>query len=179
MTTHRNATALIALTILSWAASAISSGQTTQVTPDSAPAKSSKPVRGASPPTRPNPVTPMLERSLGWTGGILAVGACALILSRKLNRSAGLQLDRLEDRPRITSRVQLTPRQAVHVVRIGSRTLVIGTGSQGAPVALAHWHDDSSETGIEELAGISDSCSADAFDPNRSISPEPSTGATK
>lgn len=90
----------------------------------------------------PRPSSAMLERSLGWSAGVLAIGAVAVIVSRKIARPDGTTGDAPGERARVMSRVQLTPRQAVHVVRIGQRTLIIGTGPQGSPVALAEWSSD-------------------------------------
>lgn len=67
------------------------------------------------------------------------MGAIALIVSRKFARPMGIANATSNEQAKICSRVQLTPRQAVHVVRIGSHTLVIGTGPQGSPVTLAQW----------------------------------------
>ena len=103
--------------------------------------KADKPTRSSA-AGAPRPSSAMLERSLGWSAGVLAIGAVAVIVSRKMARPAGSIGDVPGDRARVMSRVQLTPRQAVHVVRIGQRTLVIGTGAQGSPVALAEWSSD-------------------------------------
>lgn len=110
--------------------------------------------RGTTGPVRPS--TPILERSLGWTGGVLAVGAIALIVSRKLLRPLGIAAATSNDQARICSRVQLTPRQAVHVVRIGSHTLVIGTGPQGSPVTLAQWATDPAAVDATEFDAVED-----------------------
>jgi|GEM_PF-4029110 len=110
--------------------------------------------RGTKAATRPS--SPILERSLSWTGGVLAVGAIALIVSRKFIRPMGIAAATSNDQARITSRVQLTPRQAVHVVRIGSRTLVIGTGPQGSPVTLAQWATEPAASDATEFHAIDD-----------------------
>lgn len=114
----------------------------------------SRSLRGTKATTRPS--SPILERSLSWTGGVLAVGAIALIVSRKFIRPMGIAAATSNDQARITSHVQLTPRQAVHVVRIGSRTLVIGTGPQGSPVTLAQWATDPAAADAIECDAIED-----------------------
>lgn len=74
------------------------------------------------------------------------MGAIALIVSRKFARPMGIANATSNEQAKICSRVQLTPRQAVHVVRIGSHTLVIGTGPQGSPVTLAQWSNEPAGT---------------------------------
>lgn len=122
----------------------------------SVPAAIEQPIRTG--PTRTTHVTAsttkpsatILERSLGWSGGVLAVGAIALVISRKFCRPMGIGGESPRDQARISSRLQLTPRQALHVVRIGPRTLVIGTGPQGSPVTLAQWTAGAEEPGSDE-----------------------------
>ena len=106
------------------------------------------------------PATELLGRSLGLTAGVLAIGAVALVLSRKyssklLSEHALGQKTSHGQRPRITGRVRLTPRQTVHVLNIGQRVLVIGTGPQGAPELLTEWAvdpDESQEFITDELS---------------------------
>lgn len=138
--------------------------------------------QGADKPTRgsaagaPRPSSAMLERSLGWSAGVLAIGAVAVIVSRKVARPAGTIGEASDDRARVMSRVQLTPRQAVHVVRIGQRTLVIGTGPQGSPVALAEWSSDSAvdSNNTDDFAAR---LSIDSSDPETSLSSSHTNGA--
>lgn len=94
--------------------------------------------------TQPRPATELLGRSLGLTAGVLAVGAVLLMASRKytsrLLPEQGLgPTHAAAQRPRVTGRVRLTPRQTVHVLAIGQRVLVLGTGPQGAPELLTEW----------------------------------------
>lgn len=42
---------------------------------------------------------------------------------------------------RVVGQVVLGPRHAVHLLRAGDRTLVIGTGPRGAPALLGEWSD--------------------------------------
>lgn len=93
---------------------------------------------------QPRPATELLGRSLGLTAGVLAVGAVLLVASRKytsrLLPEQGLgPTHAAAQRPRVTGRVRLTPRQTVHVLAIGQRVLVLGTGPQGAPELLTEW----------------------------------------
>ena len=122
----------------------------------------------------PRPSSAMLERSLGWSAGVLAIGAVAVIISRKFARPAGSIGEATGERARIMSRVQLTSRQAVHVVRIGQRTLVIGTGPQGSPVALAEWMSDPAKADATEFTAR---LSIDADESDTSISPTNTNGA--
>lgn len=122
----------------------------------------------------PRPSSAMLERSLGWSAGVLALGAVAVIVSRKFARPAGSIGDDPGERARVMSRVQLTPRQAVHVVRIGQRTLVIGTGPQGSPVALAEWSSDPANSADNEFTAR---LSIDAIESDTRIPPTNTNGA--
>lgn len=127
-----------------------------------------------SPSGNPRPSSAMLERSLGWSASVLAIGAVAVIASRKFARPAGSIGDNPGERAQVLSRVQLTPRQAVHVVRIGQRTLVIGTGPQGSPVALAEWSSDPANSADNEFTAR---MSFDADDSERTISSTNTNGA--
>lgn len=90
--------------------------------------------------TMPNrPTALLMERSMGWTSAILAVGAVVLIASKRMRRSIGADFCNPEDTPRVLSRVRLTPKQAIHVVRIKDRILLIGTGAQDTPKLLSEW----------------------------------------
>lgn len=51
---------------------------------------------------------------------------------RPLERSGAL---------RVVGQVGLGPRHAVHLLRAGDRTLIIGTGPQGAPALLGEWSE--------------------------------------
>lgn len=107
----------------------------------------------------PSPGRPseMLGRSLSLSAVILATGGVVLLLGRRF-QAKGLRLAQgsapahLAHKPRITSRVRLTNRQMVHVMQLGDRVLVLGTGSQDAPVLLAQWNalDDPIGTEFDE-----------------------------
>lgn len=106
---------------------------------------------------QPRPATELLGRSLGLTAAILAVGGVALAASRKISPNLipdkYLKQTLLEhERPRVTGRVRLTPRQTVHTVSIGDRILVLGTGPQGAPELLTEWvvEKDAPEADLDE-----------------------------
>ena len=60
---------------------------------------------------------------------MLAVfGAVSLVAKKARPRdSAGL---------RVVGRASLSPRHAVYLLRVGDRTLIVGTGGQGAPSLL-------------------------------------------
>lgn len=100
--------------------------------------------------SQPRPATELLGRSLGLTAAVLTIGAVVLIFSRKYasNLLSNSMLNEkliVDERPRITGRVRLTPRQTVHVLAIGQRVLVLGTGPQGAPELLTEWTTESDD----------------------------------
>jgi len=94
------------------------------------------------------PASELIGQSLGLSASILAIGAVLLIAGRHY-QSRLVQSGRLSpvsghsDRPQVTGRIRLTPRQSVHVVRVGGRVLVLGTGPQGSPELLTEWQADS------------------------------------
>ena len=66
-----------------------------------------------------------------------ALGAASLVVRRK-----GLAPGADATAPKVVGRAALTPRQAVHLVRIGGRVLIVGTGPQGAPNLLGELDPD-------------------------------------
>jgi flagellar protein FliO/FliZ len=57
---------------------------------------------------------------------------------------------------RVVGRVGLSPRHSVHVLRVGGRTLLVGTGPQGPPALIAELDqvaDGSGSTAPREEAG--------------------------
>lgn len=69
------------------------------------------------------------------TGGVavalVGLGAASLGTGRR-----GLLAGREAGDVRIVGRVQLTPKHAVHLLRAGDRTLIVGTGQGGPPALL-------------------------------------------
>ena len=117
-------------------------------------ALSTSPLIAQDPPARRisapamKPATELIGQSLGLSASILAIGAVLLIAGRhyqsRLVQSGRLgPVAGLSDRPQVTGRIRLTPRQSVHVVRVGGRVLVLGTGPQGSPELLTEWQADS------------------------------------
>ncbi len=106
-------------------------------------------LRRASTPAVMKPASELVGQSLGLSASILALGAVLLVASRlyqgrlRNSRWPGQASPASTDRPQVTGRVRLTPRQSVHVLRIGNRVLVLGTGSQGSPELLSEWQADS------------------------------------
>lgn len=121
-------------------------------------ALSTSPLIAQDPPARRintpamKPATELIGQSLGLSASILAIGAVLLIAGRHY-QSRLVQSGRLSpvsghsDRPQVTGRIRLTPRQSVHVVRVGGRVLVLGTGPQGSPELLTEWQADPESQG--------------------------------
>lgn len=123
------------------------------------------PVIAQDPPARRTiapamkPASELIGQSLGLSASILAIGAVLLIAGRhyqsRMTRSGRLgAIAGPSDRPQVTGRIRLTPRQSVHVVRVGGRVLVLGTGPQGSPELLTEWQADaeSQDLTIQELS---------------------------
>ena len=87
------------------------------------------------------PATPSL---LGTTSSallLLLVGAGAAIWVLRRN-SAAQALARPSAGPdsiRVVTRAAIAPRQAVVLVQVGARRLLLGVGTQGPPALLAEW----------------------------------------
>lgn len=87
------------------------------------------------PITRPEAPRPVASSSPGfWLGAggiavaLAAFGAFSLVPRKTRPRdSADI---------RVVGRASLSPRQAVYLLRVGDRTLIVGTGGQGAPSLL-------------------------------------------
>ena len=74
--------------------------------------------------------------SAAWVStAVLAVGLCVIVgmaaMSRRFTSPAGAR------QPRIVGRVALSPRHSVHLLQVGRRVLLLGTGPQGTPTLLA------------------------------------------
>ena len=76
-----------------------------------------------------------------WWGGpagvvlALAVLGGVSVAARRFRGSAAADTGSL----RVVGRAALSPRHAVYLLKIGERTLVVGTGPQGAPSLLGEW----------------------------------------
>ncbi|WP_337173109.1 flagellar biosynthetic protein FliO [Paludisphaera sp.] len=78
---------------------------------------------------------------LGTTVMILALGgagALCVAARRQCSNGAAVKLQ-------VVGRVHLPPRHAVFAVKAGGRTLLIGTGPQGAPTLLGELDDEPAE----------------------------------
>lgn len=81
--------------------------------------------------------------SSGWWSGSAGVGLALAafgglaLLSRRFLPAREFGGGSL----RVVGRVSLSPRQAVYLVRVGDRTLIVGAGSQGPPALLGEWAD--------------------------------------
>ena len=92
----------------------------------------------AEQPPRPT-ARPRISGELGsaaWVStAVLAVGLCVIVgmaaMSRKFASPAGAR------QARLVGRVALSPRHSVHLLQVGRRVLLLGTGPQGAPTLLA------------------------------------------
>lgn len=158
--TPRAAYTIVAAILMTTVQAGTAAGQSGS--PEQVPKKglaTTRTARGAESPARPS--SPILQRSLSWTGAVLAAGAVVLIASRRFARNAGLAEQSSGERAKVVSRVSLTPRQSIHVVRIGDRTLVIGTGPQSAPVTLAQWSDPACQDGPVPFGRLDDSTHAE------------------
>jgi len=111
----------------------------------------------ASNPTRPNlarqrsGATTQAKGSQGWWLGtaaalVVLAGAGALCLAAR-GKAAGATASRLQ----VLGRVHLPPRHALFLVRAGRRTLLIGTGPQGAPSLLGELDDEETEPSSESI----------------------------
>lgn len=103
--------------------------------------------------------------SQGWwlgTGAALLVlaGAGALCLAAR-GKAAGSTASRLQ----VLGRVHLPPRHALFLVRAGRRTLLIGTGPQGAPSLLGELDDDEAESPSESIGARLDAATANRRGP--------------
>ena len=86
--------------------------------------------------------TAQTSGSQGWWLGtaaalVILAGAGALCLAAR-GKAAGAAAARLQ----VLGRVHLPPKHALYMVRAGRRTLLIGTGPQGAPSLLGELDDD-------------------------------------
>jgi flagellar protein FliO/FliZ len=137
-----------------------------------------------APPARPFPPRGMVvrrtaEQSEGtgtwWlgTGGIaLALAICGglSVATRRGWRwpqiaSAGTL--------RVVGRTSLSPRHTVHLLSVGGRVLIVGTGPQGAPSLLGELTDPDE---LQRLVSRRPEDPGETHQPNRST-PDPATGA--
>ena len=91
--------------------------------------------------SRPAHAGPAAGASSGWwlgtTGVVLALalfGAGSVAARRLLPRGDAGPLAM-----RVVGRANLSPRHAVALLRVGDRTLILGTGPQGPPTLLGEW----------------------------------------
>ena len=123
---------------------------------------SASPVIAQDPPARRaiapamKPASELIGQSLGLSAFILAIGAVLLIAGRRYQSRLARSgrpgtVAGASDRPQVTGRIRLTPRQSVHVVRVGGRVLVLGTGPQGSPELLTEWQADSDSEDLTNL----------------------------
>ena len=85
---------------------------------------------------------PSAKGSQGWWTGTVAMavilggaGALCVAARRQAEGATGARL-------KVVGRVGLPPKHAVFLVKAGGRTLLIGTGPQGAPSLLGELDDD-------------------------------------
>jgi len=95
--------------------------------------------------------TAQAKGSQGWWLGtaaalVVLAGAGALCLAAR-GKAAGAAAARLQ----VLGRVHLPPRHALFLVKAGRRTLLIGTGPQGAPSLLGELDDDEAESASESI----------------------------
>jgi len=81
----------------------------------------------------------------GWWMGtafmVAVLGAAGVVCIAAKRQTAGGPSIKLQ----VVGRVALPPRHAVFAVRAGGRTLLIGTGPQGAPALLGELDDEAAE----------------------------------
>ena len=139
------------IAVLAAIASAWVLGVRSQTLAEEGGAASSKPVPAARAASKhPFPRSRRTEGStensgLGsglWLGGagfalaLFGLGA-AVLSTRRRSTKPGDETTVL----RVAGRVALSPRQAVHLLKVGDRTILIGTGTQGPPSFLGEWTD--------------------------------------
>ncbi|MFM1802863.1 MAG: hypothetical protein RJA81_2215 [Planctomycetota bacterium] len=88
--------------------------------------------------------TDSLAKSVGLSAAVLVIGGVVILIGRKAAElkvakrvSGNFAFD--EHKPKITGRLRLTNRQMIHLMEVGERVLVLGTGESGAPVLLTQW----------------------------------------
>lgn len=120
----------------------------------------------AANPSRPplarqrSDATAQAKGSQGWWLGTAAAlvalaGAGALCLAAR-GKAAGAAASRLQ----VLGRVHLPPKHALYMVRAGRRTLLIGTGPQGAPSLLGELDDDEPEPAAGNIGARLDAAAA-------------------
>jgi hypothetical protein len=85
---------------------------------------------------------------IGTGGIVLALAVCgglSLVFRKYVPAGASSALT-------VMGRVGLSPKHSVHLVRAGTRILLIGTGPQGAPSLLGQWTDEESSSSLASLA---------------------------
>ena len=111
--------------------------------------------RAAATSGRPRREAKSASRSEGSAGTWLGAGGVAAALAAFGARQPGVatwQGERgVADAPR-RGRSSLSPRHAIHLVRVGDRTLILGTGPQGAPALLGELDEAIAETRPAEPA---------------------------
>jgi flagellar protein FliO/FliZ len=130
-----------------------------------APASAQEPSAASSEPTREptrtskstlarqrQEASAALKGSQGWwmgtAGMIVVLGAAGALCIAVRRQAEGATAGRL----RVLGRVSLPPKHAVFLVKAGGRTLLIGTGPQGAPSLLGELDDDQPDEASASVA---------------------------
>ncbi|MDG3002514.1 flagellar biosynthetic protein FliO [Paludisphaera mucosa] len=103
---------------------------------------------------------------LGTAFMILVLGVAGAVCIAAKHQGAGNSPVKLQ----VVGRVALPPKHAVFAVKAGGRTLLIGTGPQGAPSLLGELEDDEPDATTSTLARV------DAAAPLASRRPIPAPG---
>lgn len=87
---------------------------------------------------------------LGTSLMILALGGAAVVCVAARKQCTGGPTVKLQ----VVGRVHLPPRHAVFAVKVGGRTLLIGTGPQGGPTLLGELDDEAAEAPAQAVAAV-------------------------
>ena len=126
-----------------------------------APASGQEPTREAPRTSRTNvarqrsaATATTAKGSQGWWTGTLAMvvilGAAGVLCIAARRQAEGANGARLK----VVGRVSLPPKHAVFLVKAGGRTLLIGTGPQGAPSLLGELDDDEAAASTTAPAAV-------------------------
>ena len=87
------------------------------------------------------------ESASGWWLGPVGIAAAfavvggASLASRRFNLNLGLGLGREAGIIGVLGQARLSPKHSVHLVRVGGRVLILGTGAGGSPTTLGEVTD--------------------------------------
>lgn len=156
--------ALICLTAWLCLCSSVSRAAMTEIPEQQVDRLSTDRPVSTKPVTRSLP-TDSLAKSVGLSAAVLVIGGVVILMGRKAAElkvakrvSGNFAID--EHKPKITGRLRLTNRQMIHLMEVGERVLVLGTGETGAPVLLTQWQSgQTSANSTTDQSGLSEDMS--------------------